>query len=567
MKIKRFVTLCLAFLLVFQLTACKSTDPATDSTKGDSKKEDAQKENSQKEDDTKPDSSQDTADSDSAEEWSWPLPEKRELSMWLTWSNDYATTPNDLIAIQKLEEETNVRVKWSTVTVQEATEKFGLMLASGDYPDIIRDAGNYYTGGMVQMVMDGLSYDLTDEVPHYMPNYHALRTSNPSLEKDTITDDGRLVGVYTIASDMGAVRGESVWVGLCLRGDWLEELNLPLPATIDDWYTTLTVFKEQYSCEAPLLVGAANAYDISQSFLTAYGVLGEFYQDKGTVKYGPLEKGYREWVQLFRDWYAEGLIDPDFITNDATFTGTAEYIGTGRAGACSNIWGLTADTYKLQGLTKDESYFLTAVPAPVLNKGDVSQSGFATSNLIKEGIVITKNCKDLELVCRWLDCWYDYDNMMMLSLGIEGETYQKAADGSVTMTEEFNNRIAAGEYPSPQALISTYHLLSNSFGLYNWQMNNILASGNRALEAYEAWDQNHFDLLLPSSMTMTEEEAINFNSAYTAIKTLVQENTIKFITGTQPMENYDVFLQTLYDYGIEACIQYQQAALDRYNAR
>ncbi len=33
------------------------------------------------------------------------------------------------------------------------------------------------------------------------------------------------------------------------------------------------------------------------------------------------------------------------------------------------------------------------------------------------------------------------------------------------------------------------------------------------------------------------------------------------------MEEYDTFVQGLYNYGIEECIGYKQAALERYNAR
>ena len=73
--------------------------------------------------------------------------------------------------------------------------------------------------------------------------------------------------------------------------------------------------------------------------------------------------------------------------------------------------------------------------------------------------------------------------------------------------------------------------------------------------------------MLPPTMTMTEDETIAYGNLFTAIQTLVSENTIKFITGTKSMDEYDAFVQSLYDYGIEECIGYQQNALDRYNAR
>ena len=563
-KAKKILVLLLVLAFaISSLAACtkKESDNKESQTQGDNKTPEDNNDNNQEGDTEGEDNNQTAGD------WSWPLSEKKELSIWLGWSNEYANDPNELHSIQKIEENTNVHINWVTVLGAEAQEKFGLLMASGDYPDILRGAEAYYTGGLVQACNDGIIYDLTEYVPQYMPTYQALRASNEKLEKDTVTDDGRMVGVYTIASNNGVVEGERVWDGLCLRQDWLDELGMKAPVTIDDWHDVLKAFKDNYNCEAPLMIGALNGYDVCHNFLSAYGVLGEFYNDNGTVKYGPLEDGYKQWVQLFRDWYAEGLIDPNFISNDAAFTGSAEYLGTGRAGAAANIWGLTADTYKVQGYTTEEDYFLAGVTTPVLNEGDTPQIGYAMSELTKETLSITTNCKDVELACRYLDYWYTEECMFLDSLGIEGDSYIDDGDGTYTLTDKLKEQVSSGQYPSLSTALSLYTLVTSDFGLYNWAMFDPMYEGMRTLEAYDAWDKASYDLMLPPCMTMTEDETIKYNNLYTSIKTLVQENTIKFITNAKPMEEYDAFVQELYSYGIEECIGYKQAVLDRYNAR
>ncbi len=502
------------------------------------------------------------------EEWSWPLPEQKELSFWIVWSNEFTEDPNELKGVRQIESNTNVHIDWSVVISQQASEKFGLLIASGDYPDLIRGAESYYTGGLVQAIADGVLYDLTECIPQYMPNYQALRTSDERLERDTKTDDGRLAGAYTIASDYGVIQGENSWGGLCIRQDWLEECKLPVPETIADWEKVLTVFRDTYGCEAPLLTGSENGYDVCHNFLTAYGVLGEFYRENNTVKYGPLEDGYREWVELFRKWYADGLLDPNFISNDANVISSPDYIATGRAGAGANVWGKTADIRKQEGFSEKEDFFLLAVKAPVLEQGAKSQIGCAMSELAKETVAITKNCQDVELACRWLDYWYSEEGMYLDSLGIENESYERDANGNCHLTETVKERVANGEYPTLSSLINAEYTLSTSdFGLYNWAQYEPLFEGNRAVEAYDIWNQAGQDMVLPSFMSMTEEELTAYNSLYTAIKTLVQENTIKFITGTKDMTEYDSFVAELHTYGIDDCIAYKQAALDRYNAR
>ena len=88
-----------------------------------------------------------------------------------------------------------------------------------------------------------------------------------------------------------------------------------------------------------------------------------------------------------------------------------------------------------------------------------------------------------------------------------------------------------------------------------------------SLEAYDAWADCRYDLVLPTNLTMTVEESTLYGSAYVDIDTLVKENTLKFITGTRPMEEYDQFVEDIRTYKIEECLKIQQAALDRYNAR
>ncbi|WP_026528776.1 extracellular solute-binding protein [Butyrivibrio sp. VCD2006] len=500
-------------------------------------------------------------------EWTWPLAEKKELNIWIVWSNDYVENPNDLKAIQKIEEETNVHVNWQVVDASSAQEQFGLMLASGEYPDIIRDVGTYYPGGTEKGVQDGVLADLTDVVDKYMPNYQALRKSNPSLEKDTMTDEGKIVGARTITSYFGDVTGERVWAGMALRKDWLDDLGLDVPRTIDQWETVLTAFKENYpDCEAPLMIGT-NGADLFSHFLSAYGCLADFYKDGDKVKYAPLEPGYKEWLTLFHDWYEKGLIDPNFMSNAADMISPADYIGTGKAGAGCEIWGLTDEVLKTQGYTTDEDFSLVATSSPVLKEGDTPQIGFATSELVKEEVGIAKTTKDLELACRYLDYWYTKEAMMLDSLGIEGESYTVDDNGTYHLSDKILDMVANGEVNTPAEAVYTYSLGTSDFGLYNWGMFDPIYEGNAAVNAYDEFNKDKFDLLLPSCMTMTDEENSEFVALYTDIETLTHENTVKFITGEQSLDDYDAFAEQLRTYNIDRCIELKQAALDRYNAR
>ena len=91
--------------------------------------------------------------------------------------------------------------------------------------------------------------------------------------------------------------------------------------------------------------------------------------------------------------------------------------------------------------------------------------------------------------------------------------------------------------------------------------------GNPALDAYDEFDKSKFDLMMPSAMTMTDEENTEFASLYTDIQTLANENTVKFKKKKKSLDEWDSYVEQLKQYGVERCIELKQAAFDRYNAR
>ncbi|MFB5680172.1 hypothetical protein ACE3NQ_04455 [Paenibacillus terreus] len=53
----------------------------------------------------------------------------------------------------------------------------------------------------------------------------------------------------------------------------------------------------------------------------------------------------------------------------------------------------------------------------------------------------------------------------------------------------------------------------------------------------------------------------------TDVNTFKDEMILKFIMGTEPLDNFDNYVEMLKGLGIEEAIQIQQAALERYNNR
>ena len=286
------ILLVMTMLLSVCLTGCgkkeetKPTDNGGSTTQTTEKKEDTA---------LKDNETGDTTDAPVVNELTLPLCEEKEtLSVWLSWSNSYMESPNDTPGVQHMEEVTNVHIDWIAIDSTEIAEKFGLMLASGDYADIIFDYG--YPGGGDAAIEEGVFIRLNDYInSEYMPNYSKYM-ENDIVRRDTTTDSGNVYAIYALNTDNFAQLAEqNPWAGLVVRKDWVEEAGLDLPVTLADWEVMLTAFRDR-GCEAPLMIGnngmldGGNTVGTSQDegyFISAYGILGEFYQKDGKVNYGP----------------------------------------------------------------------------------------------------------------------------------------------------------------------------------------------------------------------------------------------------------------------------------------
>lgn len=71
-------------------------------------------------------------------------------------------------------------------------------------------------------------------------------------------------------------------------------------------------FKNDLGLAEPFILDTSGLLDM----LTAgYGVNSSWYQIDGQVYYAPVQEGFREYLTMVNQWYAEGLIHQDFMNN------------------------------------------------------------------------------------------------------------------------------------------------------------------------------------------------------------------------------------------------------------
>ena len=111
-----------------------------------------------------------------------------------------------------------------------------------------------------------------------------------------------------------------VFFGPQMRKDWLDELGLERPETLQEWDDLLVAVKDSGKVEYPLtftnfrrgrgINGPGNA------FIQPFGTTWDFHQIDGTVRFGPYTDEFKEFLTFFKDWYDRGLVDPEFFSNE-----------------------------------------------------------------------------------------------------------------------------------------------------------------------------------------------------------------------------------------------------------
>ena len=342
---------------------------------------------------------QNNADLDSPEKYGSEYPLKTngdKLSLWLINSvhNEYKSY-QDMPFFKETQKRTGVKLDVQGPTGGQFEESFNLMIASGELPDIILYdwADKKVAGGPAKYIKDGYIRDLTKVINKYAPNLKKILKENPELDKAVKTDEGQ----YYVFPYMNLTK-PATYAGPIVRKDWLDDLGLEVPTTIDEWHTMLTEFKDKKGSTSPLLY--IDWLLESTGFLSgAYGTQQGYYLNENKeLEYGPATEKWKQFLEMMHTWYDEGLIDKDIATIDST-TRQSKVV-SGKNGAFLGSGGDMGTFIPLIEKVDPKAKF-EGVPYPTLNKGETPEFGIC--DLKYSGLMssaITADCENVELAAQ-----------------------------------------------------------------------------------------------------------------------------------------------------------------------
>lgn len=495
----------------------------------------------------------------------FPLNETKTLSVWNTYIPPIATLigdSSDIPTYKAAAEAMNIEYSFIDAPFTAAAESLSLLIASSEYPDIFMNMSIYYTGGLELAIEENVIIDLRQIVLEYAPNFVEAYSANDLYLKAMLTDSGLLPAFYGFTDiEASATISKS---GPVVRQDWLDQTGLELPTTYDEYHEVLMAF-QTLGCEHPFWLPYTGAYR-GGTYATGYGIAGagsdSFYQVDGVVHYSILEDGYREYIQMLADWYSENLIDPDFISyTESDGSPQSSQIINNEIG----VWSEAATLMSYSNIIEPGSEFkLSATTNPVKNSGDKIPFGDTTSFLGATAVIST-DCKDVELAARWCDWWYSDEGYMLANYGIEDVSYVLDSDGNAKYTDVILNPEDGLSTNIVQSLYTVGNgqliCVQDPYRTYQWYE-------DYQIEAEKLWATVETrEQLMPTGVAKTSEEGERYSSRYNDIATYLSENSVKFIRGERSMSEFDGFISTLYELGVEECIDINQAALNRFYNR
>jgi len=212
---------------------------------------------------------------------------------------DTAGVISDLSEVEvykELEKRTNMKISFIHPPADVQLQKFMVMMAAGDLPDLVELPWSRYPGILARAVEAGAVLKLDSLIEKNAPNLNGILQENNDIRRQVTADDG---SIYQFPS---LNRAENrVGYGPVIRGDLLKKLGLAVPETIDEWEKVLELFRNYKVCKTPLSFDMT-ALNSSRSFMGAFGIAMDFCLDDGRVVYGPIEKSYKDFLTTFNRW-------------------------------------------------------------------------------------------------------------------------------------------------------------------------------------------------------------------------------------------------------------------------
>lgn len=430
----------------------------------------------------------------------------------------------------------NVEIELEIPPASSASERLQIVLAGGDFPDVIRIAD-----------LKAVTAKNAVENGTFVPVTQYIKDA-PNLQKYTYDMSWDALKLKEGSDDILGIPVTTVmrYDGMAVRQDWLDNVGIKLP---EDGILTLDQFTEimrKFTKNDPNKNGKDDTYGYSDTptadgslmpILTApFGLLG--WQEYGgkykyiDLKYSREHDNYKKALEYSAMLYKEGLVDPNTPVNKGPQL--EERFLQGIFGTKIHFAGrLPLLETELKKISPDAKVaYINGVKG---ENGEVKGPGYGTGLF---GMwAVTKSAKQPERIVKFFDSLLSDELWQVNYMGLENVHYKKENDKLVAT--DLKDRL------------KNYQLVRRKESIDLWV--NPVVSPADWLPLQKKWIEKAIEIAVPSKdmgyfpPVSTKPEFIDANKNLGVVIT-------KIIIGSSPVSEYDKALDAWYKAGGEEYI-------------
>ncbi len=426
-----------------------------------------------------------------------------------------------------IEEHTGAKINVQAVPESDYETKRQLAFNTGQAPDIVTKTFPSSEDALSGMLLPISQYE--DKMPNYMA-WIEKYDMREEIESKRMSDGN----YYLLPTSANRSRvQEQQWL---VRTDILEKHNLQIPTNLDELYEVGAKLKELYPNSTPITnrFGSGN---IMTSFAAGYGTIagwtigdGSYYvADTDKWEFAPTTQKWKDMLEYTNKLYESGILDAEFATLDSTIY--EQRIVQGQTFIMFD-WVPNIERYNLQGRESNPDYNVTPIYPLEGQNGNHAVSWKASWEQAWVFPSDLANRDNFEQILSFIDWGYTDEAEILLSYGIEGETYE-VVDGIVKYIDQGNI-----DYNAITGLNNNCLQIRKHPDIVYSKLNN---------EQIKLFEQIAEDGVVPMpnpESPLSPEEVEEVKIYTTSLVDYVNTMMEKFIYGQESFDNWETFIQT-----------------------
>ncbi len=480
-------------------------------------------------------------------------------------------------------EKTNVKLNYEEIPDTEWSTKVNLLIASDELPDAFI-YGSFSAAELADYGSQGVFLPMNDIIAEHGYYINQVFDQQEALPNAYTALDGNIYTLPSVNECYHCYYSMRAWI----NQQWLTNLGLEYPNTVDEFVNVLRAFKEQDANgngdpndEIPFSGNASSwngtIYPFLLNSFLHYDTSNLSVKEDGTVIFTPIQPEFKEGLQWIASLIDEGLIEKEALTQ------TAEQLKTKGSNLDTALLGGFTAAVWWDGVGADDGEGSRCREycglSPLEGPNGVRISPWSGTGFYMGNCVITTACEDPVPLFKMFDYMLSEEGTLRSQVGELDVDYVMPDEGAPgingkpaiykTLPRATSGGTAGDESTTAMANVFPANR-TNDFRLgqqadysdpeTQWQQEPRLY--NESATYFAPYADEH--MMYPSAVNLTAEESEKINFMKTQINDYVKENIVLFLAGEKSFDtDWDSFIAEFDNLNLNEYMELRQMAYTR----